>query len=75
MSSKFSGFFCSAAGKADELNIDIIPLFETVDDLKNAAEIMRELYEIPAYRAHLESEKTSRQLCSALATARKTAVI
>ena len=51
------GLFLLGGWQSDELNIDIIPLFETVDDLKNAAEIMRELYEIPAYRAHLERRK------------------
>ena len=51
------GLFLLGGWKSEELNIDIIPLFETVDDLKNAAEIMRELYEIPAYRAHLKKRK------------------
>src|SRR6185369_5310232 len=36
-----------------ELDIDIVPLFETIDDLKNASAIMRELYEMPEYRQHL----------------------
>ncbi len=52
------GLFLLGGWKSDELNIDIIPLFETVDDLKNAAEIMRELYENPAYRA--ASRKTKK---------------
>ena len=38
---------------AGELDIDIVPLFETIDDLKNSSAIMRELYEIPEYRQHL----------------------
>ncbi|WP_346238049.1 phosphoenolpyruvate carboxylase [Niabella insulamsoli] len=38
----------------DEVNVDIVPLFETIDDLSNAAEIMKNLYSIPAYKAHLE---------------------
>lgn len=37
-----------------DLNVDIVPLFETINDLRNAAGIMRELYRIPAYRAHLK---------------------
>lgn len=40
--------------KDDNLPIDIVPLFETIDDLKNAAFVMRELYQIPAYREHLK---------------------
>ncbi|GAA4438844.1 phosphoenolpyruvate carboxylase [Ravibacter arvi] len=33
--------------------LDIVPLFETIDDLANAPQVMRALYEIPEYRAHL----------------------
>jgi len=38
----------------DELPLDIVPLFETIDDLAAAAEIMRELYQVDAYRQHLQ---------------------
>ena len=34
--------------------VDIIPLFESVDDLQNAHEIMEKLYTNPAYAAHLK---------------------
>lgn len=37
----------------DSLTVDIVPLFETVDDLKAAAEVMKELYENADYRKHL----------------------
>ena len=33
--------------------VDIIPLFESVDDLRNAHEIMEKLYSNPAYAKHL----------------------
>ena len=33
--------------------IRIVPLFETVDDLKRAPSVMRELFELPLYRAAL----------------------
>lgn len=39
--------------KTDDLHVDIVPLFETVDDLANASEVMKMLYENPYYRAHL----------------------
>jgi phosphoenolpyruvate carboxylase len=39
--------------KRDELSVDIVPLFETIDDLKNAPEIMTTLYENEVYRQHL----------------------
>jgi len=41
------------AWKTDELSVDIVPLFETVEDLANASEVMKILYENPYYRAHL----------------------
>jgi phosphoenolpyruvate carboxylase len=34
-------------------NIDIAPLFETVDDLDAGAQVMRDAFNEPAYRAHL----------------------
>ena len=39
--------------KTEELTVDIVPLFETVDDLHNAAIVMKELYEHPVYSQHL----------------------
>lgn len=39
----------------DSLTIDFVPLFETVNDLKGAAEIMETLYSNPFYKAHLAS--------------------
>ncbi len=49
--------FLLGGWQTDDLNIDIVPLFETVDDLQNASDIMRELYETPAYRQHLSKRK------------------
>ncbi len=40
--------------KDDEINVDIIPLFETIDDLQNVSAVMRELYSNPAYGNHLK---------------------
>jgi len=39
--------------EADELSVDFVPLFETVNDLSGAAEIMETLYAHPFYKAHL----------------------
>ncbi|MCS5489993.1 phosphoenolpyruvate carboxylase [Algoriphagus limi] len=36
------------------LPLDIVPLFETVDDLAAAPEIMSFLYQLPVYQKHLE---------------------
>ena len=38
----------------DALTVDIVPLFETIDDLNAAASAMQELYNTPAYREHLK---------------------
>lgn len=48
------GLFMLTGWKKEELNIDIVPLFETVDDLQRAADIMKELYENPVYFKHLK---------------------
>ncbi|WCT10093.1 phosphoenolpyruvate carboxylase [Mucilaginibacter jinjuensis] len=45
-------FLCSG-WKKDELTIDFMPLFETVNDLKVAAEVMETLYTHPFYKEHL----------------------
>ncbi|MFD2245092.1 phosphoenolpyruvate carboxylase [Pontibacter ruber] len=37
----------------EAVSIDIVPLFETITDLQNAADVMRELYELQVYRDHL----------------------
>src|SRR2546423_13779372 len=49
------GLFLLAGWRDEEMSVDIVPLFETVSDLKNAADVMRQLYEIPEYRRHLEN--------------------
>lgn len=38
----------------DNLPIDIVPLFETIEDLANAPGVMEALYSVPAYRDHLK---------------------
>lgn len=39
----------------DELTVDIVPLFETIDDLKMAGKAMQTLYSNPTYRKHLNN--------------------
>jgi phosphoenolpyruvate carboxylase len=34
--------------------VDVVPLFETIDDLRHADEVMSELYRHPGYREHLK---------------------
>jgi phosphoenolpyruvate carboxylase len=38
-------------------NIDIVPLFETIDDLSASESIMQYLYEYPLYASHLSKRK------------------
>ena len=38
-----------------QLQLDIVPLFETIEDLKQAPHVMETLYSVPEYKAHLES--------------------
>lgn len=46
--------FKLAGWKKDAITVDIVPLFETIDDLKSAPAIMEELYKIEEYRSHLK---------------------
>jgi phosphoenolpyruvate carboxylase len=48
------GLFVLCGWRKDEINIDIIPLFETIDDLQNAGNIIKTLYENNEYKRHLK---------------------
>ncbi len=48
-------FLFRAAGFKSSLPVDIVPLFETIDDLQRASATMRLLYSDKTYRAHLKS--------------------
>jgi phosphoenolpyruvate carboxylase len=47
------GLFLLSGWKKRHMNIDIVPLFETIDDLRNAAAVMRSLYQNETYRKHI----------------------
>ena len=49
------GLFLMGGWSKNELSVDIIPLFETVDDLREAAVIMEKLYSNPIYKKHLSN--------------------
>jgi phosphoenolpyruvate carboxylase len=40
---------------SNELDLNIVPLFETIDDLRSSARLMDELLGLPQYKAFLES--------------------
>lgn len=48
------GLFQSCGWKKESLTVDIVPLFETIDDLQNAEAIMQVLYCNKAYKQHLK---------------------
>ncbi|MEQ6123266.1 phosphoenolpyruvate carboxylase [Pseudotenacibaculum sp. MALMAid0570] len=41
----------------DDLTVDVVPLFETITDLKNAPAVMKQLYTNESYRKHLKTRK------------------
>ena len=43
-------------------NIDIVPLFETIDDLAASERIMDTLYQHPVYAAHLKARKNNQPI-------------
>ena len=47
------GLFLLSGWKKEEMNIDIVPLFETIDDLQHAADVMKTLYTNAVYKEHL----------------------
>ena len=49
-------------GFENDLSVDVIPLFETVDDLENASDVMRTLYSNKAYRYHLSKRKNKQTI-------------
>lgn len=45
-----------------QLSVDIVPLFETIDDLKEAEQIMQWLYQLPIYKKHLQARAHSQTI-------------
>lgn len=43
-------------------DVDVVPLFETIEDLHNAASTMKVLFDNPQYREHLEIRKKRQQI-------------
>lgn len=48
------GLLLLSGWQKQNLTVDIVPLFETIDDLRHARGVMKTLYENPDYRSHLE---------------------
>jgi phosphoenolpyruvate carboxylase len=45
-----------------ETDIDVVPLFETIDDLHRCDELMRALFGDPVYRRHVEARGTYQEI-------------
>ncbi len=56
------GLFLLSGWKKEELNIDIVPLFETISDLQEAASVMHTLYTDPVYKEHLQRRGNSQTI-------------
>jgi phosphoenolpyruvate carboxylase len=52
--------FAREVGAAD--NLDIVPLFETIDDLERAPQIMETLFNIPTYIEHVKKRRMRQQI-------------
>ncbi|MGN6163377.1 MAG: phosphoenolpyruvate carboxylase [Flavisolibacter sp.] len=46
----------------ENLPVDIVPLFETIEDLKNAPKVMRSLYENKTYYRHLQQRNKNQTI-------------
>ena len=55
----------------DKPTVDLIPLFETVDDLRASQEIMNSLYSNPVYSAHLKSRNMKQTIMLGLSDGTK----
>jgi phosphoenolpyruvate carboxylase len=54
---------CRLCGMDPHLsNLDIVPLFETIEDLTNAEEIMSILYNNPLYKIHLQNRQAQQPI-------------
>ena len=43
--------------QVEDINIDIVPLFETMEGLANAEKVMQDLYNDEVYQKHLAKRK------------------
>ena len=50
------------SGFKDNVPVDVIPLFETVEDLKNAEKVMRPVYKNKNYRTHLKQRNNKQTI-------------
>ena len=68
---KEAGLVTVRDGRVTSSLIDIVPLFETVADLEHATDVMRSLFRLPHYRAHLRARGNRQEIM--IRTAARTA--
>jgi len=56
------GLFLLSGWDKKEMRIDIVPLFETIEDLQNAADVMESLYSNSIYRKHLKQRNNTQTI-------------
>ena len=56
------GMFRLCGYREEEINIDIVPLFETMEGLDAGENVMKALYKLPIYRKHLERRGNSQTI-------------
>lgn len=56
------GLLLLGGWEKQSLTVDIVPLFETIDDLQRAPAIMRQLYENEVYRSHVRMRKDAQTI-------------
>ncbi len=54
--------FLIAGWKKQEITVDIVPLFETIDDLREAASVMKKLYSNKIYRQHIKQRSNTQTI-------------
>jgi phosphoenolpyruvate carboxylase len=54
--------FLQCGFELQDIHLDIVPLFETIDDLRNAGKVMHLLYSHPVYSKHLSKRKNKQTI-------------
>ena len=56
------GLFRWCGREKESITFDIIPLFESMEGMKNSGNIMKEFFDIPEYRSHLLERKNKQTI-------------
>jgi phosphoenolpyruvate carboxylase len=54
--------FVMSGWQKEKISVDIVPLFETVEDLQHAGTIMQVLYNNPVYKKHLQQRRNKQTI-------------